>query len=156
MEVGAWQGRSAAFMAVEIVNSGKQIQFDIVDHWLGSEEHHNPGNTFHEPRLQDSDWLYEQFLRNLNPVIGSINPIRLESQIAAEQYEDNSLDFVFIDAAHDFDSVREDVGGWKSKVRSGGLLAGDDYLDDAVWSAISAELTGHSIQVWDSAWRVEL
>ena len=33
VEVGVWKGRSAAFMAVEINNSGKNIRFDCVDTW---------------------------------------------------------------------------------------------------------------------------
>ena len=33
VEVGTWQGNSAAYMAVEILNSGKNIQFDVYDIW---------------------------------------------------------------------------------------------------------------------------
>jgi hypothetical protein len=39
VEVGAFYGKSAAYMAVEIANSGKKIQFDVVDTWRGSPEH---------------------------------------------------------------------------------------------------------------------
>ena len=39
VEVGALLGKSSSYMAVEIVNSGKDIKYDIVDHWLGSSEH---------------------------------------------------------------------------------------------------------------------
>ena len=38
VEVGSWKGRSAAFMAVEIINSNKKIKFDCVDTWLGAVE----------------------------------------------------------------------------------------------------------------------
>lgn len=31
VEVGSWKGRSASFMAVEILNSKKDIKFDCVD-----------------------------------------------------------------------------------------------------------------------------
>src|ERR1051326_2430611 len=33
VEVGAYKGKSAAFMAVENHNSGKQIEFHVVDIW---------------------------------------------------------------------------------------------------------------------------
>ena len=39
VEVGSWKGKSAAFMAVEIANSNKQIDFYCVDTWEGSVEH---------------------------------------------------------------------------------------------------------------------
>ena len=36
VEVGSWKGKSSAYMAVEIANSRKDINFYCVDHWLGS------------------------------------------------------------------------------------------------------------------------
>jgi FkbM family methyltransferase len=41
----------------------------------------------------------------------------------------HSLDFVYIDARHDYDSVMEDLEAWFEKVRPGGVIAGHDYLD---------------------------
>ena len=38
VEVGSWKGRSSAYLAVLIANSGKQIRLDCVDTWLGSNE----------------------------------------------------------------------------------------------------------------------
>ena len=46
---------------------------------------------------------------------------------AAKQVDDGSLDMVFIDAGHDYDSVREDIANWLPKVRPGGIVAGHDY-----------------------------
>jgi len=45
---------------------------------------------------------------------------------AARSFNDESLDFVFIDAAHDYESVRADVRAWYPKVKTGGVIAGDD------------------------------
>ena len=39
VEVGSFLGKSASFMAVEIINSGKLIKLDCVDHWREPEEH---------------------------------------------------------------------------------------------------------------------
>jgi hypothetical protein len=33
VEVGTWKGMSAAYMAVEIINSNKDIKFDCIDIW---------------------------------------------------------------------------------------------------------------------------
>lgn len=41
----------------------------------------------------------------------------------------HSLDFVYLDARHDYESVVEDLEAWFDKVRPGGILAGHDYLD---------------------------
>ena len=61
VEVGSFLGKSAVFMAVEIINSGKRIKFDCIDHWRGSEEHYDNENV-------DTENLYEKFLENTQPV----------------------------------------------------------------------------------------
>jgi len=123
VEVGTWRGRSAAIMTVAIINSGKNIKFDCVDTWRGSQdepEHLNDPSVIY-------DTLYEEFLKNMSKVEGHFNPIRLDSIQAAGLYEDQSLDFVFIDAQHDYESVKKDILAWMPKVRPGGIIAGHDY-----------------------------
>ena len=46
-----------------------------------------------------------------------------------KNFADESLDFVYIDAAHDYKSVKDDIGEWDKKVRKGGIVAGHDYLN---------------------------
>ncbi len=122
VEVGTWKGTSAAYMAVEIANSGKKIQFDCVDTWQGSDEavhqndHHVKNNS-----------LYEHFIDNMKPVTGFYKPVRMTSVEAAGQYQDNSLDFVFIDAGHTYEDVRADIVAWLPKVKPGGWIGGHDY-----------------------------
>ncbi|MEM1354506.1 MAG: glycosyltransferase [Planctomycetota bacterium] len=53
--------------------------------------------------------------------------IRAESKIAAQKIDDQSLDFVYIDADHRYESVLGDLGAWYNKVRVGGIIAGHDY-----------------------------
>jgi hypothetical protein len=40
------------------------------------------------------------------------------------------IDFVYIDAAHDFVSATQDIKAWWPIVREGGILAGDDFDDE--------------------------
>ena len=56
---------------------------------------------------------------------------------AAEKFEDNSLDFVFIDAGHGFDSVSEDIKLWEPKVNMGCLVSGHDIDMFEVRMAVS-------------------
>jgi predicted O-methyltransferase YrrM len=53
--------------------------------------------------------------------------IRGDSAGSASGIKDGALDFVFIDAAHDYHSVRKDIEAWLPKVRDGGLITGHDY-----------------------------
>jgi hypothetical protein len=53
--------------------------------------------------------------------------VRSASVIAARGVPNGSLDFVFIDADHTFQAVRQDIESWWPKVRPGGILSGHDY-----------------------------
>ncbi len=46
---------------------------------------------------------------------------------AVEQFKPGELDFVYIDAKHDFKHVSEDVDAWAKIVRVGGIVSGHDY-----------------------------
>lgn len=120
VEVGTWKGRSAAYMAVEIINSGKSIRFDCVDTW-----EYVPDQVDLPAELYTD--LYNTFLSNIEPVKHIINPVRSRSTDAAKLYNNESLDFIFIDAAHDYENVLKDMKAWYPKLKSGGVFAGHDY-----------------------------
>jgi len=46
---------------------------------------------------------------------------------AAATFDDGSLDFVYLDANHEFFHVAQDLTVWAPKVRVGGILAGHDF-----------------------------
>lgn len=98
VEVWTWKGMSACYMAVEIINSGKKIKFDCVDTW----EYIWGENELTDIDSYKYDNLYNIFLKNIEPVKTIITPIKELSWEAAKLYNDNSLDFVFIDAGHDY------------------------------------------------------
>ena len=129
VEVGSFLGKSSVYMAVEIINSGKRIKFDCIDHWKGSEEHYDNENI-------DTENLYETFLKNIEPVKGVINPVRAESVIASKLYKPNSLDFIFIDASHDEMSVKQDLTYWLPRLKENGMIAGDDIDNEGVVNAV--------------------
>ena len=52
---------------------------------------------------------------------------RENSEQLAERIEDESIDLVFLDGAHDYDSVKLDIDLYWQKVRSGGILSGHDW-----------------------------
>ena len=145
VEVGSWLGRSAAYMAVEIARSGKQIQFDCVDTWLGSQVRAEKRH----PMVRDNT-LYYRFLQNMQPALDYYKPMRMTSVEASSQYQDHSLGFVFIDADHDYDSVYADITAWLPKVRPGGWIGGHDYTwNEGIRRACKELLPNH---IHDGSW----
>jgi len=53
--------------------------------------------------------------------------IRKTSMDALEDFEDESLDFVYIDANHLIPYIIQDIYEWSKKVKSGGIVSGHDY-----------------------------
>ena len=69
--------------------------------------------------------FYEETQRRLAPY--QVTIIRDWSVSAAAQFEDESLDFVYIDGNHSLPHVIGDLAAWSQKVRRGGIVSGHDY-----------------------------
>jgi GR25 family glycosyltransferase involved in LPS biosynthesis/predicted O-methyltransferase YrrM len=120
VEIGCWKGKSTSFMAVEIANSEKSIQFDAVDTWEGSPEHQSDPSVV-------AGTLLQEFTKNIAPVKKYVNTRIGKSVDVAKTYHDESLDFIFIDGDHSVDAVKADIASWLPKLKPGGWIAGDDF-----------------------------
>jgi predicted O-methyltransferase YrrM len=84
---------------------------------------------FH-PHLAQAGVLELYFLRvktRMSDFGNRVYILRDYSLSAANRFQDNELDFVFIDADHTYESTKADIVAWYQKVRVGGILGGDDY-----------------------------
>ena len=75
-------------------------------------------------------WKYEPLFKitteRLSKYTNSII-LRKTSIDAIKDFEDESLDFVFIDADHRFQHIATDIAEWSKKVRKGGIIATHDF-----------------------------
>ena len=154
VEIGSYHGRSTCYMAVEIINSNKSILFDCVDTWMGSEEHQE-GAAFEDATVVQGK-LYHSFLGNIAPVRHWVLPIRMTSVEASTLYPDVSLDWVFLDAGHEYGSVVEDITHWLPKVKQGGILSGHDWSHPDIQRALQDVLTLPVYQHGDACWWVRI
>ena len=125
VEVGSWFGKSTNYLATKIRESKKNINFTCVDTWKGTDDeelHQNIVNTF------NGDIFYE-FIDNtvLSNNYGTFNIIKDTSHNAANQFQNNSINFIMLDAGHSYESLMEDIKFWYNKVTPGGIISGDDY-----------------------------
>ena len=77
----------------------------------------------------ERDSVYGQAIDSISEYEDRAIMIRARSEIAAGMFEDASLDFVYIDANHAYEYVAQDIRLWYTKVKPGGYLCGQDYLD---------------------------
>lgn len=70
----------------------------------------------------------------------------------AEYVQNESLDFVFIDASHDYESVVKDLKAWIPKVHRAGLLTGHDLHFKGVPKALKETIPDYVVAGIDNCW----
>lgn len=144
VEIGSFKGRSTAFMAVEIVNSGKNIQFDCIDpQQLLS---HYADSAAEQPEVFEG-YNAEEFHKRLESVKGHYNLIQKPSDQAHQQYADRSIDFLMIDGDHTYAAVKNDIVNFLPKMKIGGVITGDDAFVAEIRQAASDAVKGTELQV---------
>ena len=107
----------------------------------------DPWNSFRRNSQRKMDAYFENTRIRMEPYNAEI--IRKTSMEASKDIPDGSLDFVYIDAMHEFDSVMMDIILWSPKVRKEGMVSGHDYTPDdrfcGVVSAVEAYTKVHNI-----------
>lgn len=83
-------------------------------------------------------WLEESVYQDAVKNLGEERLIRKSSVEASKDFKDGSLDFVFIDAGHTYEEVKEDIEAWYPKVRKGGIVSGHDYVEYQNFGVIKA------------------
>ena len=78
---------------------------------------------YDDQELQDA--IYEEAQKRLARY--NCEFVKKSSMDALRDFNDNSLDFVYIDANHGFEFVINDIIEWSKKVRPGGIISGHDY-----------------------------
>lgn len=105
-------------------NLKKLFSIDIYKHF--------PENLYqNDPMNMDQssfEILYRAVKSRLSKFKNRSELLRLSSVEASKLFKTNHLDFVFIDANHSYKNVLEDLQAWYPKVRKGGLMIGDDYI----------------------------
>lgn len=147
VEIGSWEGASAVSWA-EYVD--KVI---CVDTWLGSVEHYE--NVFGIPTdsgiqkadMSGSEWernrlmiedgyptIFKTFADNVrkNGYQNKIIPITIDSNQSYIILEKSGIDIdvIYIDAAHDYHSVMNDVKKSYNLIKNKGHVCGDDYFGE--------------------------
>jgi predicted O-methyltransferase YrrM len=152
VEIGCWMGQSIIHFCQRLQDIGKKATVHCVDTWKGEEN--QPAHL--EIVSAHGGSIFNKFQDNCmeSEVIGMISPIIGDSAESAERFEDASLDFIFIDAAHDYNSVVKDLAAWWPKLKPDGIFAGHDYPWHEVKKAVDehAAANGYEVAQFGRCW----
>jgi len=59
----------------------------------------------------------------------NVKIIREYSVSASKSFDDESFDWVYIDANHGYEGVKEDIIAWYPKIKMNGYISGHDWLE---------------------------
>lgn len=114
-EIGVYKGEFSQVIA----RSG--LKLFAIDPWRIYKDFNNPrGQTRLDEQYEGTKKLLSRYK--------NVEIVRKTSMEAIEDFADNSLDFVYIDANHDFRYIAEDLVEWTKKVKPGGIVSGHDYF----------------------------
>lgn len=148
VEIGTYLGRSARAIADNTPNDARLI---CVEPFCDSEgiEH----------TVEEWQEIEAKCRKNLadSPNAPNVSIWNTTSYLAACGWDtvaraDRRLDFVFIDGAHSYDGVKEDIESWRRKVRLGGIICGHDF---GIWPGVEQAVIasfGKDFDVVGSIW----
>lgn len=129
LQLGVYTGDASLWMAQNILTGKDNFLMDV-DTWQGSDEIDHKGMDFNDVR--------KVYLDKVIPYKVIESYIGTTVDFLTEFYDRNCYDFIYIDADHTTVGVLLDAELSWSKLKSGGIMAFDDYT----WGAeMPPELT---------------
>lgn len=121
VEIGVARGSTSKFTIEKL--SDRILTYTGIDPY---ESNYDRTDSFSQYNQDLMDNLYKFVVEKNNDP--RFNLIRKKSNLAHLDFENNSIDAIYIDGNHSYEAVMEDIKYWSPKVKQGGLIVGDDYL----------------------------
>ncbi len=133
--VGVELGVHLGLFARQIRQRVNPVKLHLVDPWLALEDSAHKETWYARVSQAEMDGYHATVTANFDKAVklGQVEIHRMTSWDAMARFPGNSLDWVYIDADHAFESVARDLKDSFDKVKPSGLIAGDDYKLGGWW-----------------------
>lgn len=145
MHRGAEIGVERGVFAEQLLSANPSLHLLCVDAWAAY-----PGYREHVTQAK-LETLYAETQARLGRFGARVQVARAFSVEAARDVPRGSLDFVYLDAAHDLPSVIADLAAWVPTVRAGGIVAGHDFRRVKGTGPYHVK---DAVHAWTSAYRI--
>lgn len=147
VELGSWVGRSITALLLGYPHPGLVWSIDTFDGVFKGED-----AVIHLDRPP-----LDVFKENVYNATGMCpNIIQGNSADSAVFFEDDSIDFLFIDADHSEQGVRKDITNWLPKMKQKSIMSGHDWGYGPVQTAVNALLGAPAVTESGNIWCVQI
>lgn len=124
-EVGVEIGVQVAVFSEHVLTHWRSNKrYYLVDMWRQQSNYSDGANVNND----EQEKKYQIAQRRMKRFAEKTVFMRNDSLSAALLVPDDSVDFIYVDARHDYCGVTEDLFAWWPKLKKGGLLAGHDFF----------------------------
>jgi len=78
---------------------------------------------------KEQDDKYDYVVKEMSKYGDRVKIIRKDCREAVLEFNDNFFDYIYIDANHEYEYVKNDILSWYPKLKNGGIFSGHDYMD---------------------------
>lgn len=132
VELGAFKGRSSAYLIDKISQSRKNITLLIVDKWAWDFDF----ATHQEIQNADTYKEFMNFVGQERLALPNIKVFRYDSIDTAKFFNERDVDFIFFDTHHEYEHVIAELKAWLPKIKPDSLVAGHDFGHPGVKRAV--------------------
>lgn len=126
VEVGVWRGETS----YALLSKRKDLTLHMIDPWkagVPGTAWWKTGSTMPGRDQTEYDRAFTLASDRVAKFGDRAKIIREPALTAVSSFEDESLDFVFLDGDHSFEAVTQEIDAWFPKVKKGGWIGGHDF-----------------------------
>lgn len=124
-------GVSGGLNSDRIIKISTPKKLFLIDMWDHSKYRDLPPYYSTKSYNDDKEKTYENVI-NKYKNNNNVKIIRKLSVDGSKDFDDNYFDWIYIDASHDYESVKEDCLAWWPKIKKDGYLCGHDYFNRSI------------------------
>lgn len=140
VEIGTWEGD----FSFELLSKCQFKKVYCVDPYKHFDDESYP-DGMNSLTQADFDAKFKTVNERFKIYGDRVEFLRMTSEEASKMFQDNSIDFVYIDGNHEYKYVKKDIELWYPKVKIGGYCTGDDIYST---NLAEHEINGNVMRIW--------
>ena len=118
IEIGSYAGESASIFLSK--DSFKTLY--CIDPW---EMNYDPDDEAGDEHIVEAEAEFDRRFNNCKQVV----KLKHRSNEVVSLFQDESIDFIYIDGCHLYDAFKQDLENYVPKIKHGGIISGHDWHD---------------------------